>query len=718
MQVIQTIRDKGAAVVIAVIALSLIGFLLMDAKSGSKGGGGFFNSLGSNVGKVDGVAIEKTEFDKKYTAAYDQAKEQAQQQGGKVPEAENVREQVWNQVVNELVFYKEAKKLGIDFTSKELSAILASNDQGNPLLRDRSMVDPATGQIDQSKLINALNVIKKAKGTQLDAINAQIGDPLKLTSISTKYFALLNASTYYPAWMQEKDKVESKSFATISYVAIPYGAISDSTIKVSDDEISDYVQKHKELFKVEEGRILSYVAFSQLASADDSAKTKEAVAGLRSGLETEANTTAFIARNTSAIPLDTNYRPKVRITSVAIDTIVKQPVGTVYGPYVDGGSYILAKVLGTKTLPDSTKARHILIPTTDQQTGQPIIEDSIAKKRADSILTAVKAGADFAVLAKQYGTDGTKDKGGDLGFFGYSAPMVEEFNDACFGKPIGTKEVIRTRFGYHVIEITGEKGTQPAYKIAFMAKEILASETTVGNANLNATKLSGQKGAKDFDSYIAKNGLQKITAFAVVKENDFQLGQQLQDARQLVRWAFDAKEGDVSDPFNIGDQFVVAIVDKIQAEGTQDAKAARPMVEGVVRNRKKAASIIKTIGDNPTLETAAAAYKNLYPVKTAGEDSSIVYSKVNIPNLGEEPKVIGASFNKAYQTKVSPPIEDKDGVYLIKVNSISIKPGDSPEAASVQKTQQKNSLRNQAAASWFEGLKNQATIKDSRSKYY
>jgi len=154
MQVIQTIRDKGAAVVIAVIALSLIGFLLMDAKSGSKGGGGFLNSLSTNVGKVDGEAIEKSYFDKKYNTAYEMAKEQSQQTG-RAPEPAQVRDQVWNQIVAETIFYKEADKLGIDFTSKELSAFLASNDPANPFLQDKNMVDPVTNKLDPAKVNTA-----------------------------------------------------------------------------------------------------------------------------------------------------------------------------------------------------------------------------------------------------------------------------------------------------------------------------------------------------------------------------------------------------------------------------------------------------------------------------------------------------------------------------------------------------------------------------------
>jgi peptidyl-prolyl cis-trans isomerase D len=707
MQIIQTIRDKGAAIVIAVIALSLIGFLLMDAKSGSSK-----LSLSTSVGKVNGESIEKTEFDKKFKIADDMARQQAQQTG-RNPDAAQIREQVWNQAVAEKVFYAEAEKLGINFTSKELSALLSSNDQSNPLLQDQSMIDPATGKLDESKLAGAISTIKKAKGEQLDMITAQIADPQKLGSIAGKYTALINASAYYPSWMQEKDNGETKSFASISYVAVPYNVISDSSITVKDEEINGYVQKNKKEFKQEEGRMISYVTFSQLPNGDDSIKTKELVAALKQGFTTDPNTKAFVARNTSVIDFDSSYLPKSMIRSSYVDTIAKQAVGTVYGPYVDGGSYVLAKYLGAKTLPDSSRARHILIMTADPQTGQQIMEDSVAKNRADSILVAIKGGADFAIMAKQFGSDGTKDKGGDLGFFGFSAPMYEEFNQQCFGKPVGTKIVIRTRVGYHVIEITGEKGAMPAYKIAFMAKEILPSQTTIETASLNSTKLSGQKGNKDFEAYCAKNGLQKITWPTIVKENDFSVGQ-LQDARSLVRWVFEAKQGDVSEPFNIGEQFVVATVDKVQSEGTQDAKTARQSAEAIIRNEKKAELIAKKI-TGTTLEAAAAAYNK--QVQTAGADSSIVFNARFIPNLGEEPKVIGASFNKEYQAKVSAPIAGNNGVYVIKVNNIGNKPADALETVSQQKAQKVAAIR-QAVAGWFEGLKNQATIKDNRSKFY
>lgn len=710
MQIIQGIRDKGAAIVIVVIALSLIGFILMDAKQG----GNNYRAASGSIGKVNGQAIEQTEFSKKVKNLETQEEQQSGQKPTNARTAQ-IREQVWNQLVAERVFYAEADKLGIDFTSKELDNILKSSDPSNPLMQERSMIDPATGKLDMSKVGPALANIKKLKGDAWDQFNAQIIEPQKLTSVSTKYFALLNASAYYPAWMEEKDTKESKSFATISYVQVPYQEINDSTIKVTDAEVEEYVKKHKDLFKQEAGRMISYVGFSQLPSAADSARTRDAVEALKNGFASEPNVKTFLAKNATAIPYDSSYRPKSRIQSAQLDSILKVPHNTVYGPYVDNGSYVLAKVLGSKPVPDSIRARHILFKVNDPQTGQSIMEEGQAKKMADSVLALLKAGGDFVALAKQYGSDGTKDKGGDLGYFGYQAPMVPEFNQATFGKPVGTKEVILTRYGYHVIEITGEKAMNPGYQIAFLAKEIFATEETITKASNDAVKLSAIKDPKKFDEYLQKNGLQKISAPVLLKENDAAVGQ-MQDARQLVRWAFEAKKGDVSDPIAVGDQFIVAVVDKVYKEGTQDVETARPLAENAIREEKKAEMIIKNLGANPTLETAATKYAK--QILTAGADSSISFKSQIINGIGNEPKLIGAIFNKANLNKVAAPLAGKSGVYVFRVDMIAEKATDPNEDKTQLRMQQTTALRNQAVSNWFEGLKKKATIKDNRSEYF
>lgn len=711
MQIIQSIRDKGAAIIIIVIAISLIGFILMDSKPGG-GNTSLFSGNTTDVGKVNGRSIELNEFNKRVTQEENnQAAQSGQQPTGAA--LLRIRDQIWNQIVAEDIFYKEAEKLGISLGSKELSAILMSSDQQNPFMKERGMVDPATGKLDPVKAAEAITNIKKIKGEQRLSIDAQILEPIKLSTAVAKYTGLISAAAYYPTWMQEKDIAAEKAFATISYVAVGYNEISDSAVTVKDEDINNYVAKHKDLFKQEAGRTISYITFSQLPSAADSLKVMQMVADMKAPFEADSNARAYVARNTSAVDFTDEFLPLSKIQSQVKDTIVKQGVGVVTGPYLDGPNYTLAKVVGTKQMPDSVKARHILLSLNDQQTGNPIRTDSAAKILADSILAAVKTGADFGALALKYSSDGSAAKGGDLGNFGYGM-MVPEFNEYSFTKSVGEKGVVKTQFGYHVIDILNQSDFKPAYKIAFVAKPIYASDETINASSIAATKASSQKNAKDLADYAAKNGLQIVELPTTIKENDFTVAS-MQDARSLVRWAFEAKKGDVSDPIAVGADFVVATVNKIYAEGTQDAATARAGAEAIVRNMKKAEMITAKLGATPTLETAAAAYNK--QVLMAGADSTITMNGRIINGIGAEPKVIGASFNKENQTKASAPIIGASGVYVIKVTSVLQKTDATSEEKAAQTTTRFAAIRQQTN-NWFEALRKQADIKDSRAKFF
>ena len=705
MQIIQNIRDKGSAIVIGVIALSLIGFIMMDSRTAN-------NRSGSNtsIGKINGENIDSKVF-------ADKVKQLEDQRGGRVTGTDvyQLRQSAWDQLVTENVLSSEFEKLGLVFSPKELSSIIFSEDA--PQTLKQAFTDKTTGQYDIEKARQWWIQAKKAKGEQRDAIESQIVEPLILQTLANKYSSLLAASAYYPAWMQEKENADNASFANISYVAVPYSTIGDSTIKVSDEELLAYMSKHKNIYKQEGGRIISYVSFSALPSNADTIKLLELVSNLKSGFIADTNAKAFVTRNMSAIKFEDNYTQKSKLTMSQRDSIAALPNGAVFGPYLDGKNFVLAKMIGSRQLPDSVKCRHILVATKNAQTGEQTLSDSIAKKRIDSIETAIKGGENFNKMVLQYSDDaGSKEKKGEYDFSSSQfITLAREFAETIFYGATGDKKVVKTDFGYHYIEVLNQKNFETAYKIAYTAKEIIPSDETINLASAKATKLSGEaRDAKTLEVNVAKNGLKKIDIPTLIKENDYQLGG-LQDARQLIKWAFEAKQGDVSEAFNIQDQFVVAVLNKIQPEGLPDAATGRPMAELTVRNLKKAEQIVKKLSAASTLETAAAAYS--VQIGNVGADSTLTFGAQIINGVGQEPKVIGAAFNKAYQVKISAPIEGINGVYVLKVNSVGNKTTATSEAIATQAADRTKTMV-QTTYSFFESLKKMADIKDSRSKMY
>ncbi len=711
MQIIQNIRDKGTAIVITVIALSLIGFLLMDANTGSNRSGA---SRSTVIGSVNGEDIDGNEFNKRVAAV-------EEQNGNKTsgPESYRLRQGVWDQVVAEKIFMSEIEKVGITFSPEEMSSILYNSEEAPQTLK-QAFTDPKTGVYDVEKVREWWKQAKKGKGEDLAKISEQVIEPMRITSLYTKYNSMITAGAYYPAWMQEMEAAENTTFANITYTNIPYNVISDSTVKVTDEEINAYVSKRKKMFKQDAGRIISYVAFNANPSMADSNKTREAVAGLKADFYKDSSEKNFLAKNVSTIAFYDGYVLKSKMQMAAKDSIAATGTGNVFGPYLDGGNYVLAKVMATRTMPDSVKCRHILIKIADAQ-GE-IRPDSVARKLVDSIRGAIAGGADFNAMVIKYSDDGgSKETKGEYKFSSTSQ-LVDSFYRTIFYEPVGTKKTVKGQtggeqgyIGYHYIEVLEQWKQEPAYKVAYMAKDIVPSDETVNNANIQATKLAGSaRTLKQLDEYVSKNGLSKVSNPALIKENDYQLGN-LQNARDIVRWAFDAKQGEVSaEAFNLDNQYVVAVVEKVQAEGVPDAKTARPMVEAEVRNRKKAEQIIKKLPAGTTPEAAATAFGKT--VQTAGADSTLTFGANIMPGIGgSEPKLIGAAFNKEWQSKPSAPIAGTFGVYVLKINSFGNKTTQSAEEAANLREQRLQSMKQQAGA-WFNALKEQASIKDKHNK--
>jgi peptidyl-prolyl cis-trans isomerase D len=694
MSVIQRIRDKGAWIVFGIIALALIAFILQD---GVRRGGRAFSNTDA-IGKINGQKISKADFDEKVQL-------QEQMYAGQGAQREQILTSVWNQEIEMAVLGQEYEKLGLRVGQKELADILYGPN--SPL--KSQFTDPKTGEFMAENARQTMAQVKKSKNTdQQKMINTVFIDPAIQQTLRTKYQNLLIQAAYVPKWLLEKQHADNNAIASFSYVYVPYASISDSTSKVSDDEIEAYVKKHKSEFnKAEETRNISFVSFSAAPSAADSAAALNQVLAVKNEFATTTDNQAFLTKASSEMPYYDSYFSKSRMQQSNKDTLVKIPTGQLYGPYLDGPNYVIAKMIGSKQWPDSAKVRHILIGTTTPQ-GQPIREDSVAKKLADSVETAIKGGADFNALVLKYSDDqGSKDKAGV-----YEIPqgqMVIPFNDFAFDKPVGAKGIVKTDFGYHYMEVLEHKGNNPVYKLAYLAKGINASAETENAANTAAAQFAvSSKSSKDFNNNVVKGNIPMVSA-TDIKQNDF-IVQGIGSSRQLVRWIYESGVGDVSDPVQVGDKYIVAMVSAVNKAGLATAAEARPMVENIVRNEKKAKIIIDTKFKGNTLESYSAA--SGAPILHA---DSLSFAAPFISGIGSEPKVVGAVFNKASLNKVSSPIAGATGVFGLKVENMGAK------AATMDLvTIKQNMLQSSRMVSYrgLDALKKAAEVKDYRSKFF
>jgi peptidyl-prolyl cis-trans isomerase D len=398
------------------------------------------------------------------------------------------------------------------------------------------------------------------------------------------------------------------------------------------------------------------------------------------------------------------------------DSIKSLANGQVYGPYIDGKNYVLAKMIDRRTMPDSVKVRHILIKSGER--GQQLLADSIAKKRIDSITGAIKGGADFNAMVQQYSDDpGSKNTKGEYEFTSQQfASLSKEFAEVAFYGQTGDNKVVKVENqaynGYHYIEVLQQKKIEPAYKVAYLSKPIDASQETINNANNLASQFAANsRNKKQFNDNATKQHLQVLSA-ADIKENDYTIAG-LADNRQFVRWVYENGTGDVSEPYEMVDRYIVAVITGASDKGIMSVAQARATAEPLIINEKKAQQIIRTKfkGGN-TIEAVAQSAG-----QTVMRADSVSFAQPFIQNVGNEPKITGVAFNKSLQGKVSEPIAGNTGVFVIKGERISAAANTNMKAEDLRK-QLEMQQKQMGGYRSMEALKKAANIKDNRFDFY
>ncbi|MCB0565957.1 MAG: peptidylprolyl isomerase, partial [Phaeodactylibacter sp.] len=625
------------------------------------------------------------------------------------------RKQLWDYFVEEAIVQDEAEALGLGVSKSELID-LQFGANPSPVIRQR-FTDPNTRQVN----FQQLNQIKTAieNGTfsdpQMRAFWAHQEKEIIKERLQSKLNAMVTKAIYTPTWMAEMGHQDQNVSLDMAYVKIPFDEIDNTEITLSDEDYSNYLEQNKARYRQdEETRKLEYTVFDVLPSVTDSAKLREKVVSLIPDFEAAENDSAFVERNYGSI--NGFYLSKEELSPMVADTALSIPVGSVYGPYVEQGSYKAMKVLARESMADSADTRHILISADTPQ------KFAAAEKTIDSLENLLLTGvATFDSLAVKFSQDpGSASKGGK---YENVTPnqFVPQYNEVLFVTgQVGQLYKVRSDFGWHLIEVLSRSANKTErVKVAFIEERIVPSEDTQNDVYERALAFVGKNRTLEEMAQSAETEGLEVETSGSLKKNDFTVGTLGvgQASRDIVRWAFNANKGEVSpEIYAFQDQvdyytnkYVVAGLKSVQGAGLPSVDNIKDEIEQLVINEKKGEMISQRIqGDN--LDAIAGNFST--QVDTA---RNVIFNASFLPNLGSEPKVIGKAFTME-EGQVSKPVIGKSGVFVIKV----IRKPQAGQATNIPQLRRSIAapVRSQVPGQLIQAMKKNADIEDNRSRFY
>ena len=699
-------RRKRTRALILIIGMALFAFVISGIFTGNDFAG---TKVGSAVAEINGEEISIDEFRRRIERASRLSRGTTSMQ---------LVNSIWNQVERNTILGQEIENLGISIEQNQIIDVI-KNSPGlsqNPQFLDENGIFDENRFRDfiaelranapsqyQDWLQDEASIIQSAKEqTYLNYIKAGVGATLKEGEWDYKL---------------GNDKVD------IRYVRVPYTSIPDSIVTVSKEEIAAYINKREEEYKQEEARDIQFVYFEEKASVEDEAVIQEGIRRLiNDSVEymEERNTTDTIPgfRNTtdyegflsrySDVKFDSIFKAKTELPAQFADSLVALGIGDLFGPYRDGNSFKVSKMIAKKP-GGSSKASHILLAYAGAERVSPTVTRTKeeAEARAKEVLAeALKPDTDFAALARENSDGPSAPQGGDLGFF-QEGIMTPKFNDFVFGNPVGEIGLVETEFGYHIVKVTDQ---QDLVQIATLVRNIEASEETINTLFTDATKFEMATTTTDNAfTDVARESEYVVRPVNQIKAMDENLPG-LSAQRSIVQWAFneDTDVGDIR-RFNINNGYAVVQLTAKYAEGVMSVEDASATVLAEIRKQKKADQIMQG-NAGKSLEELASSNNTI--ISTA---SALTIKAPTIGGAGREPLVVGAGFSLE-QGQVSELIQGETGVFKIEVTKKEVSP-ELPNYATYANTLG-SANANRVNTAVFAALKNKSDIEDNRAVFY
>ncbi|MGK9117173.1 peptidylprolyl isomerase [Olivibacter jilunii] len=695
------LRNRAGIIIVVIIGLAIVAFLLGDV---IRFGTPFWASHQNEVGNIDGESISYTDFNNQVEQSINNMR---QQMGGNMsPQMTSYAvEDAWNQNLRRLLLDKELERIGLGVGKNELQDMVTGKNP-SPMIA-QNFGNPQTGEIDRNQLNQFLaNVAKEPANSELSRQWGTFLEAMRDNRLQQKYNNLVQNSVYVTSLEATEDYNQRNKIANFSYVLLDYASIPDKDIKLTDADYQNYYNEHKAAFKNQmETRSFDYVVFNAQPTAQDTALAKETITKLTEELAKSTNDSLFAVSN-SEQKRPVSYIKKGTL-SPALDSLVFSAAkGSTVGPVYSNGVYESAKILDVRNSPDSVTARHILL--------NPATEGGVDKAmaKADSIKNLILKGGNFAALAVEFGTDGTKDNGGELGTFARGS-MIPAFENAVFDAKPGDVFVLNTQYGVHIIKVDAQKGMSKVVKAAIIDKSVSSSNETLRAAYSKASDFFGKANSQNFAEEAKKAGLTVEHADNITPMQGYLPN--LETPREVIKWAFKAEKGDLTDKvYELDNQYVIAKLTNIRPKGQLSLEDVKKEIEPAVLNKVKATRLAQKLND--ALQGAKSIDQIAQKVgKTPKAEQNIVFANPILPGVAQENKVVGTVFG-LQPKQLSKPIEGNQGVYVVQVTDFVNPPA--LDKVDQQKQQVRQQLRQRASNQSFQALLDKADIKDNRVRFY
>lgn len=693
---------------IAVIGIALAAFVLGDFFGYGPSGG---QSI--DVGKIDKTKISYQEFEQRVNDQLEGWKMQTGNQNPGPQEAFQIRQQVWNTMLREILLDTEMEKLGIETSTDELYHLIHGPNPHQVIVRNFS--NPTDGSYDPQQVINFLqNFDNLDANTQNQWL--MIEQFIKRERQENKYHNLIRQGYYTPSLLMSREYQDRNATADLRYVVKRFEAIADSLVQVSDRELRTVYEENRHLYEQEASRSLQYVVFPVFPSEEDREALRNEILELQEEFTNTENVETFI-NSSSDERFNPMYLSQGQLSPELDSVMFNSPVGTIYGPIVEENAFVMAKLTDVQFRPDSMRASHILVSHIGSASADPTTTRTVEEARslADSILGVVRSNpARFGDLAAELSADPSAQMNrGDLEWF-RDFEMVPEFSEAVINAGVNTFTTAESQFGVHVIQVTGKAAPTKKIQIARLTRNIEPSNRTFQSVFGQASEFSALlRDNKNFEEAAEEKSL-SVREVEMVREMDSNLPG-IENPREIIRWAFDekTKEGGFSQIFDLDNRFLVATVTEKREEGIPSLEEIRDEIQALAIRDKK----FETISAEMKEALGAGAFEAIADKLqlTPEQALEIRFNMINLPNVGPEPRVVGTAFGLQPNT-ISQPVKGNAGVLLVEV--MNREEAVEPEDMSATRRQINSAFSNRVLNDVFNAIRENANIEDNRTMFY